>query len=262
MQLCRGTAAARLPDPSPWRGALAGFVSGWCGSPGGVEELAPSSPPPFTCRAAGTPAGTVLTASAGAGLRPGCRGSAGPPRRSRAPCGPWLSGKGLGSPRGTAPSAGRSLLFLVPGERSPRLPAAPPPGSAPRCLWPPPPPRPRPRAAPSRPRCPARLRPRFFVCGSPPAPGGVHRGKGPAPHLRPPPAPGASGPGPGGLPVPAPRLPPAALFSLRGASAASAPPCGRAQAGGERGGGEGGHLPQLLFLLQPLLPAEPPLTGP
>lgn len=118
-------------------------------------------------------------------------------------------GHGAAERAGAFCSPASAALASRPPRRRARLPGAS--GRRPR-------PRPRPRAAPSRPRCPLRLRPPVLCLR---LPGGVHRGKGPAPHLRPPPAPGASGPGPGGLPVlasrssPPPPLPGRAL-PLRG----------------------------------------------
>lgn len=75
-------------------------------------------------------------------------------------------------------------------------PAAPLPGSAPRCLWPPPPPRPRPRAAPSWPRCPLGSGPGSLSAVPPPAPDSVHRGREGGREGGRAPAPPPLGPGP------------------------------------------------------------------
>lgn len=223
------------PRPQPLEGTFAGFVK-WLVQPP-PEPLAEqrgscvSPPPRHTPLQGGCPRPArvpdllpVLTASPGAGLRSGCRGSGGPPRRSRAPCGAWCSGApGHGALRGQEQP-------FVPGERSPSFPAAPLPGSAPRCLWPPPPPRPRPRAAPSWPRCPLgsgpgslSAAPRLLLTAC------TGEGAGPrtsASRPRPQPAPARSQVRcpPGARPRPAPRLqPPLLTFPIPSAALTAEP---------------------------------------
>lgn len=91
-----------------------------------------------------------------------------------------LAGHGAESPRPRrSPRAGAAFCSR---RAQPELP--PPPGSAPRCLWPPPPPRPRPRAAPSWPRCPLGFGPSSLFAAPRPLLTACTGGGRRAPHLR------------------------------------------------------------------------------
>lgn len=154
----------------------------------------------------------------GLGCAQAAEGQQDPPGAAGLLAGHGFRGRGSGAPWARRRWAGRSLLF--PGERSPRLPAAPPPGSAPRCLWPPPPAASPP---PSRP-LPAP------VPAPAPAPGSLSaaprrrapgEGAGPAP----PPAPGPRCVRARPRWAPGPRLPPspAALFPSGGCCGIGSP---------------------------------------
>lgn len=204
-----GTAAAASPTPALGGDFPQALLSG-CSrlrSPSqsrGVRTRPPSWPPFPGRLPAGCATLRYLLPVPGLGCAQAAEGQQDPPRAAG-----LSAGHGAPAPQATVRSAGRrSLLFPASAARA--TPAAPLPGSAPRCLWPPPPPRPRPRAAPSWPRCPLGSGPGSLSAAPRLLLTACTGGGGRAPHLRlsapgrgrPPPGPRCAArpePGPGGL---------------------------------------------------------------